>query len=67
MCCASKSEIVVLIKDKEGRIRGLLDVGCRMLKEFSWSDQEGLEKFVALLGERCAFDGITSQTSNCSI
>jgi L-methionine (R)-S-oxide reductase len=47
----SRSEIVVPIKDKEGRIRGVLDVDCRTIGGFSETDQEGLERVVKLLGE----------------
>ena len=49
----SRSEIVVPIKDKEGRVRGVLDVDCRSTAGFSDVDQEGLEPIVKLLAERC--------------
>ena len=49
----SRSEIVVPIKDKDGRTRGVLDVDCRTIEGFSAIDQEGLEKIVKILGERC--------------
>jgi L-methionine (R)-S-oxide reductase len=49
----SRSEIVVPIKDKEGQIRGVLDVDCRSVCGFSAEDQEGLERIMRLLGEGC--------------
>jgi L-methionine (R)-S-oxide reductase len=49
----SRSEIVVPIKDKDGQTRGVLDVDCRTIDGFSAIDQEGLEKIMKLLGERC--------------
>src|SRR5215471_1136288 len=49
----SRSEIVVPIKDKDGRTRGVLDVDCRTIDGFSTIDQEGLERIVKKLGERC--------------
>jgi L-methionine (R)-S-oxide reductase len=48
----SRSEIVVPIKDKEGRVRGVLDVDCRIIGGFSGVDQDGLERIVRLLAER---------------
>jgi L-methionine (R)-S-oxide reductase len=51
----SRSEIVVPIKDKEGRVRGVLDVDCRTVGGFSAIDQEGLERIVKLLGEGCTW------------
>ena len=50
--CESRSEIVVPVKDKEGKVRGVLDVDCRTVSGFSTVDQDGLEKIVKLLGER---------------
>ena len=49
----SRSEIVVPIKDQEGKVRGVLDVDCRSIEGFSGVDQEGLEAIVSLLAGRC--------------
>ena len=49
----SRSEIVVPIFDKEGRVRGVLDVDCRTIAGFSETDKEGLEKILKLLSEHC--------------
>lgn len=49
----SRSEIVVPIRDKKGRVRGVLDVDCRTVGGFSATDEEGLEKIIKLLGEGC--------------
>jgi len=46
----SRSEIVVPIKDQQGRVRGVLDVDCRTVGGFSQVDQERLERIVKLLG-----------------
>lgn len=47
----SRSEIVVPIRDKEGRVRGVLDVDCRSVGGFEEVDKEGLERIVQLIGE----------------
>ena len=49
----SQSEIVVPIKDGNGRVRGVLDVDCRSIGGFSEVDQEGLEGIVHLLAKHC--------------
>ena len=49
----SRSEIVVPIKDAEGKVRGVLDVDCRSIEGFSTVDQEGLERIVSLLAKKC--------------
>jgi GAF domain-containing protein len=46
---ASKSEIVVPIKDKTGNIIGVLDVDSSDFDSFDETDKEGLEKIVSLV------------------
>ncbi len=46
---ASKSEIVVPLKDKAGNIIGVLDVDSTELNSFDETDREGLEKIVSLI------------------
>ena len=46
--CASRSEIVVPIRDG-GRIWGVLDIDSPHLARFTREDQEGLEQFVKVL------------------
>ena len=46
----SRSEIVVPIRNGEGRVVGVLDVDCRTINGFSDVDKEGLEKIVEILG-----------------
>lgn len=45
----SKSEIVVPLIEKEGRVWGVLDVDSRQSHAFSEVDKEWLEKIVALI------------------
>lgn len=45
----SKSEIVVPLIDREGRVWGVLDVDSRQLNAFSEIDQEWLERIVGLI------------------
>ena len=47
----SRSEIVVPIQDAQGKVRGVLDVDCRVVGGFSEVDKEGLENIVKLLAE----------------
>ena len=46
---ASKSEIVVPLKNKAGRIIGVLDVDSKSFESFDAVDAEWLEKIVALI------------------
>lgn len=46
---ASKSEIVVPLKYKNGKITGILDVDSRSLNSFDAADADWLEKIVALI------------------
>jgi GAF domain-containing protein len=46
---ASKSEIVIPIKTKEGKLLGVFDLDSPTLNRFSESDKDGLEKIVAIL------------------
>jgi GAF domain-containing protein len=45
----SKSEIVVPVRDKDGRIIAVLDVDSRQLDRFDETDAAGLEKIVGLI------------------
>ncbi len=45
----SKSEIVVPVKDKSGKIFAVLDVDSKNLASFDKMDAEGLQKIVALI------------------
>ena len=45
----SKSEIVVPVRDKTGKITGVLDLDCKVPDGFDETDQEYLEKIVNLL------------------
>jgi len=45
----SKSEIVIPLRDKSGKVFGVLDVDSTSLASFDKTDQEWLEKIVALL------------------
>jgi len=47
---ASKSEIVIPVKDKLGNILGVLDVDSVDLDSFDETDRLGLEKIVSLVG-----------------
>lgn len=46
----SKSEIVIPLRDAEGRITGVLDVDSDRLAAFDEVDREGLEPIVAMIG-----------------
>jgi len=46
---ASKSEIVIPLKDKAGNIIGVLDVDSAELNSFDETDKEGLEQIVSLI------------------
>lgn len=45
----SRSEIVIPLKDKEGRITGVLDIDSNKPANFDETDRENLEKIVTLL------------------
>ena len=45
----SKSEIVVPLKDKQGKVIGVLDVDSDKLNTFDETDKLGLEKIVSLI------------------
>ena len=45
----SNSEIVVPLKDKTGKIMGVLDVDSKELNSFDESDKEGLEHILTLI------------------
>ena len=45
----SSSEVVVLLRDDAGAIRGVLDVDSESLDAFSQADVEGLERVAALI------------------
>ena len=45
----SNSEIVVLLKSKEGQITGVLDVDSKDLNSFDEVDKDGLEKILQLI------------------
>jgi len=47
----SKSEIVVPVGDKNGRVTGVLDIDSKELGQFDDTDAEGLERIVSLLRE----------------
>lgn len=47
----SKSEIVVPLKNRDGRVIGVLDVDSKNPDAFDADDREGLERIVALLGK----------------
>jgi L-methionine (R)-S-oxide reductase len=47
----SKSEIVVPLRDREGKIIGVLDVDSKNPDAFDEDDREGLERILALLTE----------------
>ncbi len=51
IACDSKtnSEIVVPVRDKNGKITGVLDIDSRDLDSFDEVDKEGLEKIVGLI------------------
>ena len=46
---ASKSEIVIPLKDKASNIIGVLDVDSAKLNSFDETDKEGLERIVSLI------------------
>jgi len=46
---SSESEIVVPLKNKSGRINGVLDIDSRSLNSFDAVDSEWLEKIIALI------------------
>lgn len=46
---ASRSEIVVPLRDAEGRARGVLDIDSRELNAFDAVDQENLEAIAAIV------------------
>lgn len=46
---ASKSEIVIPLRDKEGNLFGCLDVDSDRLDAFDSEDEEGLKKILSLL------------------
>ncbi|KAH8687896.1 GAF domain-like protein [Tricladium varicosporioides] len=50
---ASKSEIVVPILDRDGTLRGVLDIDCAVIGGFDEIDQLYLEKLGKLVGETC--------------
>jgi GAF domain-containing protein len=45
----SNSEIVIPLKDKTGKITGVLDVDSKELDSFDETDREGLEKILTLV------------------
>lgn len=49
----TKSEIVVPILDKDGLLRGVLDIDCLALEGFNETDQKELEILAMALGETC--------------
>ena len=51
MACgsAARSEIVVPLRDAEGRARGVLDIDSRELDAFDAVDQENLEAIAAIV------------------
>ncbi|MEN9730621.1 MAG: hypothetical protein RLZ91_1739 [Bacteroidota bacterium] len=48
---ASKSEIVLPVKNQAGRVTMVLDVDSDLLNDFSEVDQRGLEKILGLINE----------------
>ena len=48
---ASKSEIVLPVKNQEGAVTMVLDVDSDVLNDFSVIDQQGLEKILGLINE----------------
>ncbi|KAH3682327.1 hypothetical protein WICPIJ_006699 [Wickerhamomyces pijperi] len=49
----TKSEIVVPILDKNGVLRGVLDIDCLALEGFDETDKEELELLAKSIGETC--------------
>lgn len=49
----TRSEIVVLIKDKQGRILGQIDADGHTVNDFDHSDEEFLEYVAELVAGRC--------------
>jgi GAF domain-containing protein len=48
---ASKSEIVLPVKNQAGKVTMVLDVDSDVLNDFSVVDQQGLEKILGLINE----------------
>jgi GAF domain-containing protein len=48
---ASKSEIVLPVKNQAGKVTMVLDVDSDTLNDFSVVDQQGLEKILGLINE----------------
>lgn len=49
----SRSEIVVPVKDQDGRVAAVLDIDSTALAEFDTVDEQALEQFCALLQPLC--------------
>lgn len=53
---ASKSEIVIPLHDKNGRIVGVLDIDSPVTNRFTETDRTGLEEFARILEEACDWE-----------
>ncbi len=53
---ASRSELVIPLRGKDGQIRGVLDLDSPRPDRFSQDDQQLLESFCALLARRVSWD-----------
>lgn len=53
IACASesRSEIVIPVRDGEGRVRAVLDIDSKNLNDFSDVDERGLEPIVSMLAD----------------
>lgn len=49
----SRSEVVVPVKDQDGRVAAVLDIDSTALAEFDTVDEQALEQFCALLQPLC--------------
>ncbi len=47
--CASNAEIVVPLRDAEGRVRAVMDLDSPQLRRFSEADEQGLNQFARAL------------------
>ncbi len=53
---ASKSEIVIPLHDKNGRIVGVLDIDSPVTNRFTETDRTGIEEFARILEEACDWE-----------
>ncbi|MBR1585044.1 MAG: GAF domain-containing protein [Clostridia bacterium] len=54
---ASNAEIVIPLRDAEGRVRAVMDLDSPVLSRFTPQDQQGLERFARALERAVAWDG----------